>query len=274
MRVFEIVERDLGQRRRVVVAVPEGEDLRPALRLSDDIEVVDLPSDADCAVSPVDGLLVLAVDVRSGGDGLRAGLARIAVDGSAVVLVAEPASLLPVGRLVDAFVAAELQVRGVTPLSSGRWSLAVSVTRTAALLPLRPYLTGEPQVALGHRQLLRLVAEHQLEGFALRSRLDGEGQVLDHDPEAIAPRRTPADRRAAQLTARVAELEGQLATARHDSDVVGAELRGVQQRLEAVESSRSLALGRAMVAARRHPVRGARRALDVVRGRIGPVGEP
>lgn len=263
MRVFEIVERDLGEARRVVVDVPEGDDLRPALRLPDDVEVVDLPGGTD----EVDGLLLLAVDLRSDDGRLAAGLGRIAPKGSAVVLVGEPAPLLPVGRLVDALVTAGLQVRGVAPLSSPRWSVAVSVTRTEELLPLRAYLLGRPEVELGHRQLLRLVAEQQLEGFTLRSRLDDDGQVLERDADAAAAPRSSTQRRADELTAEVAALQAQLTAARSETSAARAELRRVQQRLDAVEASESLALGRALVSARRHPVDGARGVLRVVRRR-------
>lgn len=277
MRIFEIVQRDLRGLERVVVDAPEGEDLLPALRLPDGVEVVTAAEGQDAMPVDVagdveaDALLLLAVDVSADSGRLATGLARIAPNGSAVVLVGEPAPLLPVGRLVDAVTTAGLQVRAVTPLSSPRWPVAVSVTRTDELLPLHGYLVGEPAVELGIRQLLRLVAEQQLEAFALRSRLDGDGNVLERDPDAAALPRTGAERRAEQLTeqlsSQLAELQLQLTAARSDSQQARRELRQVQQRLQAVESSASLALGRALVAARRHPLDGARGVLRVVRGR-------
>jgi len=164
MRVFEIVRRDLGDRRRIVVDAPAGEDLVAILRLADDVDRTTVSDDH----SEVSGLLVLATDAVADEGRIARSLGRLVRGGDAVVLIGETPSALPVGRVVDAFVSSGVQVRGLSPLTPGRWSVAVFVTRTAQLLPMRSYLSGASVLEIGNRQLLCLVAKHALEGLALK----------------------------------------------------------------------------------------------------------
>lgn len=256
MRAFEIVQRDLAGGRVVVIDAPDGEHLSAALRLAEGVEVGAAPDDD----SQLSGLLVLAADASADDGRIARMLGRLGPGADAVILLGEAPSALPVGRLVDALVTSGVQVRGVAPLAAGRWSLAVSVTRTERLLPLRSYLFGVPEVQIGHPQLLRLVAEHALEGLALRSRMVGEGAVQARDVDATV---SEAAARAREIKALRVELDA----ARADLERSRAGERRLAQRVEHLERSASLAIGRAVVSMRRHPVGGARELAAVVRRR-------
>lgn len=258
MRVFEIVQRDLGDRRHVVLDTPSGEDLTAVLRLGDDVEVEVVTGEDD--TTEVSGLLVLAADAAADDGRIARSLGRLAEGGDAVVLIGEAPSALPVGRVVDAFVSSGVQVRGVSPLTPGRWSVAVSVTRTEQLLPLRSYLFGAPEVEIGNRQLLRLVAEHALEGLALRACAGVEDSADVRDADATVSFRQSA---AHELDA----LRSDLAVVQADLDCSRADERRLSQRLDQVERSGSLAVGKAVASMRRHPIGGAREILRIVRGR-------
>lgn len=257
MRVFEIVQRDLGDRRHVVLDTPSGEDLTAVLRLGDDVEVEVVTGEDD--TTEVSGLLVLAADAAADAGRIARSLGRLAEGGDAVVLIGEAPSALPVGRVVDAFVSSGVQVRGVSPLTPGRWSVAVSVTRTEQLLPLRSYLFGAPEVEIGSRQLLRLVAEHALEGLALRASMGGDGSAEVRDADASVSLRQAAARE-------LDTVRSELATAQAHLDRSRANERQLSQRLAHVERSGSLAVGKAVASMRRHPIGGARALLRVVRG--------
>ena len=254
MRVFEIVRRDLGDRRRIVVDAPAGEDLVAILRLADDVDRTTVSDDH----SEVSGLLVLATDAVADEGRIARSLGRLARGGDAVVLIGETPSALPVGRVVDAFVSSGVQVRGVSPLTPGRWSVAVSVTRTEQLLPMRSYLSGASVLEIGNRQLLRLVAEHALEGLALRACLGGDGSMEVRDVDPTMPPR--------QASARELDrLRSDLAASQVDLDRSRTNERRLSQRVDHLERSASLAIGRAVVSMRHNPFGGAREILRVVR---------
>jgi len=254
MRVFEIVRRDLGDRRRIVVDAPAGEDLVAILRLADDVDRTTVSDDH----SEVSGLLVLATDAVADEGRIARSLGRLVRGGDAVVLIGETPSALPVGRVVDAFVSSGVQVRGLSPLTPGRWSVAVFVTRTEQLLPMRSYLSGASVLEIGNRQLLCLVAKHALEGLALkgipgwRRFHGGAGRRSDYATSTgFCPR-------ARQAVFRPAASQVDLERSRTNE-------RRLSQRVDHLERSVSLAIGGAVVSMRHNPFGGAREILRVVR---------
>ena len=254
MRVFEIVRRDLGDLRHIVVDAPAGEDLVAILRLADDVDCTAMSDD----LSEVSGLLVLATDAAADEGRIARSLGRLVRGGDAVVLIGETPSALPVGRVVDAFVSSGVQVRGLSPLTPGRWSVAVFVTRTEQLLPMRSYLSGASVLEIGNRQLLCLVAKHALEGLALRAYLGGDGSMEVRDVDPTMPPRQASARELDRLRSDLAASQVDLERSRTNE-------RRLSQRVDHLERSVSLAIGRAVVSMRHNPFGGAREILRVVR---------
>ena len=212
MRVYEIVAEVSRPTSRVIDATAGL--LTGALRLTaeDAGEVT--------AAQPGDVVVLAVGDLET--DTLMATLREVPQDVQTVLFLPCTPSTLPVGRVVDAVLGADLQVARAVPIERSKFGVAVVAMRVDGLLPMHPYLVAREPIALVEPAIRRLAAEHAVGGLAMRALLDGEIGSTD----------------------RVAELERKLAKTR--------------RRLAEIEGSRSYAVGRALAEVRHSPLQGLR----------------
>jgi hypothetical protein len=243
MRVFEVVQHHLAGVERVVL-VSGSDELLAQLRLPDGLATADAGTDG----GPRAGDLVV-VEVgtdEADVDGLAATVAAVPDGATLLLLLRAPLSDLPVGPVVSALTSARLQAVEAAPVTHPEVRAAVVARGSdAGALPLVPYLGSRPLDGPDDDQRRRLVNEYLVEGLVSRAR-DVELDRL-------------------RTEARVVQAE--LVTARESlRDTVRA-LEQERARTTALESSRTMAVGRAVAEVGRHPLRGLVRLPGALRRR-------
>jgi hypothetical protein len=241
MRIFEIVERHRSGHARLL-DVTGREDVAPHLNSRQSDAPVPSETGGMADVRPGDVVVALLDDgspASSTGslEELEALAGSLPEDSALLVLTTGAVTGLPVGPLVSALTSAGLQVVEASPVSHPTIRAAVLARPAKVPVPFVAYLGSAPVSQPDEAQLRRLISEHLVEGLVARAR--------DQAQESLA--------------ARVAELEEQLAAAQSMASREAA-------RYLDLERSRSVAMARALSAARRHPVTGLRQAGRVVRG--------
>jgi hypothetical protein len=148
---------------------------------------------------------------------------------------------LPVGALVDLLVDGGVQVTHALPIIDGEFRTAVAGWRSSGTIAsVAPYLDVRRQVPLAEgTALLRVLAEHVIEGVAARVR-----EAAAHDEVARLERERDEARMLADAThQRMLLLE---TTHRQQAAEARARLAAVQQRLKRILNSRSYRLAYAI----------------------------
>jgi hypothetical protein len=228
MRVFEVVEHHAAEVERVVargLAADVLEQLRlpAAIRTADDdaaaragdLVVVDVPSDVDA----VTGLADLVAGVPDGA--------------LLLLLVHAPLAELPVGPIVGALTQAGLQVIEAAPVAHSVFTAAVVARHPDGGVAFVPYLGNRVLVGPEHAQVRRVVNEHLVEGLIWRAR------EVEHD----------------RLREELRSVHASLGSTREALRNAERQLEGERARLQAVESSRTMVVGRAVAEIRHTLVR-------------------
>lgn len=229
MRVFEVIEHHTTDVRRVV-APGAAADLLGQLRLpaaietaaadatarAGDLVVVDVPTDADAVT------------------GLAGTVAGVPDGATLLLLLRSPLPELPVGPVVSALAQAGLQVVEAAPVAHSAFTAAVVARKPDGGMRFVPYLGERVLVGPEDARLRRVVNEHLVEGLVSRAR-DVE---LD------------------RLRAELRSAQASLSSAREALRDAERQLERERARLRAVESSRTMAVGRAVAQIGRNPVRG------------------
>jgi hypothetical protein len=246
MRMHELLPLYLGGARDVVDLSHEGSELPQHLRLADTLRYgrYDLVDAEKLDLGPDTLLLILlgpSAPAYADPDDLLPVLRRLQPGARAIVLTGWPIEELPYHRLLGPFVDSCCQVVEAVPLERaaihGGLHCALVVDCVDKLAPLRSYLTDvqtEPSQGFETtdtlRTMLRVVNEYVLSDLVARP---------------LRRRLTELENASAERAAavkRVAELERKLAKA--------------ESQLDALRSSATLQVGRAVVQGIRHPVRG------------------
>lgn len=225
MRVHEIVRRHLGDGGRVIVPPTAREFIIPGTL--PDGSMVDAVEDsaAVCAAEQGDVILLALGDNPAAADVLAGSPA----DATAVLVLTVSPEKLPVGAVLEALHASGSQVIDAVALQQGAPAVAVVAGRRKPWVLPTAYLSRGVGEADQDAALRRIVSEWVLESFVRRA-----------EQEAVAAR----DETISSLRMQMERLNDDLAASQSRS----AEQ---QQRVEALEGSRSVRLGRAVGKLRR-----------------------
>jgi len=261
MLVREVVARYLGEAGTIRV------DADPTLLT--DIARAGPVADLEGGADPAPGDVVLLSVDPSAGD-LADRLGRVTARGVTVVLLLPVAvGDLPVGRLAQAACVARLAFVEIAPIEPG-WSLrTVVVCRPSSrAVPVRPFLGDDSAV------------DDDIDLDSQGLRIAWEWGLGDARARAVEEAESTAVTRIGELERELAEvrrdLGQEIATARGDLDAARAvaersELRAAAEskRRSSLQQSPTFLVGRAIVTARRHPLRGSRQLLGAIRRSVG-----
>ena len=129
-RLRDVVDSSLSGTKRVLDISGRG-DIAGFLHLPDGIDLISTPSDELAATVQPDDLVLDAVGIRSGADGLLAHLrtvaSRLVPGASAVLLVLDPAADLPLDRIERVLASVGCRLLEVAALAYPAWPAAVVV---------------------------------------------------------------------------------------------------------------------------------------------------
>jgi hypothetical protein len=229
VRVDEIVRRHLGDGGRVIVPRTAREFIIPS-KLPDGA-MVDATEDSTAISAAEQGDVVL---LALGDNPATDFLELLSADSIAVLVLTVPPEKLPVGAVLEALHASRTQVLDAVAVQHSKPAVAVVAGRPNSVMLPAAYLSRDVGEAYQDGALRRIVGEWVLESFVRRAET--------HLAEAEAKR--SAEERS--------NLQQTVAARNETIDRLSNELAASQSRVEAIEGSRLVRVGRTVSRLLRH----------------------
>jgi hypothetical protein len=263
VRLHEIVLQNLGPTGRVIGSASTLALIPPGLLPN--VAMVDAP-DVSIAVStatPGDLIILMLADGPAGAEVLDS----LPADSTAVVVLTVPPEKLPVGAVLEALHACGSQVLDVIAVQRLSTPAVAIVTGNLRQLALpTPYLSRGVGEADHDSALRRIVGEWVLESFVRRAEIRNFEvetkrsteersqlqQTVAARDEAIGSLETQIERLNQELAANRSSLETQIERLNQELAASQSRFAKQQQRVEILEGSRSVRIGRTIYRLRTH----------------------
>jgi uncharacterized coiled-coil protein SlyX len=237
VRVDEIVRRHLGDGGRVIVPRTAREFIIPGTL--PDGTMVDATEDPTAVSAAEQGDVVLLAlgDNPATADFLE----LLSADSIAVLVLTVPPEKLPVGAVLEALHASRTQVLDAVAVQHSKPAVAVVAGRPKSVMLPAAYLSRDVGEAYQDGALRRIVGEWVLESFVRRA----ETHLAEAEAKRSADERSNLQQTVAARDETIDRLNNELAASQ-------SRLAERQRRVEALEGSRLVRLGRTVSRRLRH----------------------